>query len=202
MNHLDSGIKGEIPDTPKPEDDLFKKVSNIVIGNNRLALKAAETKANSFGFNTIILSSMIEGEAREIAYFFAAIIKEIQDAGLPLKKPACILAGGEPTVKIKGSGKGGRNQELALALAATGIQAPHVFISCGSDGTDGPTDAAGAIVSQETGKKAISLKLDMHAFLNNNDSYNFFKKTDDLIITGPTRTNVMDIMIAIIPEQK
>jgi len=196
---LKSGSAGKINETPKEDDEIFQSVTNIVIGSNRLSLIAAEAEAKNQAFNTVILSSMIEGEAKEIARMVAAIIKEIQSSGMPVKRPACILMGGEPIVNIKGKGKGGRNQEIALAVAHCGIKEPFLFLSCGTDGTDGPTDAAGAIVTNLTGTKSEMLGLSIKEYLSNNDAYNFFKPLKDLIITGPTRTNVMDIMIAIVP---
>lgn len=199
LNHLKRGSEGKIPDTPKREDQVFKKVTNIVIGNNRLALNKAKETAESLGFKTIILTSMLEGEAREIARVVASIISEVQVTGTPIKKPACILLGGEPTVKIQGTGKGGRNQELALAVALSNINEPYVCVSVGSDGTDGPTDAAGAIVDHTTLNRAESAGLNAQEYLKNNDSYNFFAPLGDLIITGPTGTNVMDVIFALVP---
>ncbi len=199
LNHLKRGSEGKIPDTPKREDQVFKNVTNIVIGNNRLALNKAKETAESLGFKTIILTSMLEGEAREIARVVASIISEVQLTGTPIKKPACILLGGEPTVKIQGTGKGGRNQELALAVALSNINEPYVCVSVGSDGTDGPTDAAGAIVDHTTLSRAESAGLNAQEYLKNNDSYNFFAPLGDLIITGPTGTNVMDVIFALVP---
>jgi glycerate 2-kinase len=199
LNHIHAGCNKEIPDTPGSDDSMFKSTTNLVIGNNKLALDCAKKTAESLGFNTLILTSMLQGEAREIAQVISAIIKEIHKSNLPVKKPACLLLGGEPTVTIKGNGKGGRNQEMALAVALSDIPRPYLFLSCGSDGTDGPTDAAGALVTHHTIKKAEERKLDPDIFLKNNDAYNFFAPIGDLIKTGPTRTNVMDIMIALIP---
>ncbi len=199
LNHLKRGSEGKIPDTPKREDQVFKNVTNIVIGNNRLALNKAKETAESLGFKTIILTSMLEGEAREIARVVASIISEVQLTGTPIKKPACILLGGEPTVKIQGTGKGGRNQELALAVALSNINEPYVCVSVGSDGTDGPTDAAGAIVDHTTLSRAESAGLNAQEYLKNNDSYNFFAPLGDLIITGPTGTNVMEVIFALVP---
>jgi len=199
LHILDFGAAGKIKETPNSDDEIFNNVKNIVIGNNCLSLIAAKSEAVKQGYNTIILSSMIEGEAKEIAHIIAAVIKEIQVSDLPIKKPACILMGGEPTVSIKGDGKGGRNQELALAVANIGITDPFLFLSCGTDGTDGPTDAAGAIVTNFTFEKAELMELSMKKHLSDNNAYNFFNPIRDLIRTGPTRTNVMDVMIALIP---
>ncbi len=200
LSHLQSGYSGELPETPKPGDAIFNKVSNIVIGSNRLALKAAESKATELGYNALIFTSMIDGEAREIAKMIAAISREVQHSDIPVKKPACLLFGGEPTVNIRGNGKGGRNQELALATAITGANRPYLFVSCGSDGTDGPTDAAGAMVTETTLSRAAEKNLNAMEYLNNNDAYHFFESLGDLIKTGPTRTNVMDLIFVLIPE--
>jgi glycerate-2-kinase len=199
LDYLQKGSEGSISETPHSNDEIFTKVRNLVIGSNRLALQIAQKEAQSYGYNTLILTSMLQGEAREIAQVIASIIREIQQTDMPLKKPACILLGGEPTVKIKGNGKGGRNQELALAVALTGISNPYLFISCGSDGTDGPTDAAGAMVTHETLSDALDKKISGQDYLMNNDAYNFFNPLNTLIKTGPTGTNVMDIIFALIP---
>jgi glycerate-2-kinase len=199
LKHLKEGQAGDIAETPKMGDPEFNTVSNIVIGNNRLALERAQSIAQSYGFNTLILTTMLEGEAKEIGKVIASIIKEIQATNLPLKKPACILLGGEPTVQIRGKGKGGRNQELALSVALNNIDQPFTFVSCGSDGTDGPTDAAGAFVNQLSLQKAGEKGLAAREFLERNDSYHFFEQINDLIKTGPTGTNVMDIVFALIP---
>jgi glycerate-2-kinase len=199
LNHLKKGATGEIADTPKKNDIELEKVENIVIGNNRLSLHKAKEMAESLGFNTIILTSMLDGEAREIAKVVGSIIKEIQSTGTPIKKPACVLLGGEPTVKVQGSGKGGRNQEFALAVALTHISEPYICVSVGSDGTDGPTDAAGAIVDHTTLTRGEANGLIALEYLRNNDAYNYFKPLGDLIYTGPTGTNVMDVIFALVP---
>jgi len=199
LSHLKKGSEGKIVDTPKDKDAIFKTVTNLVIGNNRLALNRAKETAESLGYESIILTSMLQGEAKEIAKVIASIIDEIHLSGTPLKKPACVLLGGEPTVKIQGSGKGGRNQELTLAVALTNITKPYVCVSVGSDGTDGPTDAAGAIVDNTTLSRAEKAGLKAQDYLRNNDSYHFFAALGDLIITGPTGTNVMDIIFTLIP---
>ncbi|RLI01046.1 glycerate kinase, partial [Candidatus Bathyarchaeota archaeon] len=199
LRRLKKGIKGKIPETPKENDKIFKKVYNIIIGSNIIALKAVEHQARKMGFNTIILTSAIEGEAREVAKVLSAIAKECVSTGNPVSPPACIISGGETTVTIKGKGKGGRNQELCLAaaIAMRGLK-NVVLLSAGTDGTDGPTDAAGAIVDGTTFNKAISLGIDPLIYLKENDSYHFFNKIGDLLITGPTNTNVMDIQIILV----
>ena len=191
---------GKIEETPVNGDKIFENTQNVIVGSNKIALDAAEEKAKELGYNTIVLSSLVEGESREAAKFFAAITKEASCTGTPAPKPACIIAGGETTVTIKGKGKGGRNQEFALS-AAMEIEGCNgvVILSAGTDGTDGPTDATGAIVDYNTCKNAREkFSQKPEEFLNNNDSYNFFKKTGEHIVTGPTMTNVMDIMISLI----
>ncbi len=197
--HLLSGKEGKIEETPKPEDASFEKVHHILIGSNILALRAAEKEASSYGFHTLILSSSIVGETKEAARFHAAIAKEVISSGNPIPKPACLISGGETTVTIKGHGLGGRNQEFALsgALEINGIE-KVVLLSGGTDGTDGPTDASGAIADHTTITRARSMGLDAKAHLENNDAYPFFKKLGDLLITGPTRTNVMDVRILLV----
>ncbi len=193
---LRAGLQGKVKETPKPRQPCFRKVHNVIIGNNLLALKAAETKANSMGFQTLILSSQLQGEARQLAKFYAAIAAEILKSGYPCTPPICILAGGEPTVTIKGNGLGGRNTELALAFAIEIQGLTRIaFLSGATDGTDGPTDAAGAIVTGRTYQGARKKEIHAEDYLRQNDSYIFFKKAGGLLMTGPTRTNVMDVHI-------
>lgn len=197
---LKKGQSGEARENPKKGDRVFTNTQNVIIGSNKIALEAAKEKATDLGYNTIILSSMVQGESKEAAIFFSAIAKEVHRTGTPVSKPACIIAGGETTVTIKGSGKGGRNQEFALS-AAMEIEGYDgiVILSAGTDGTDGPTDATGAIVDSNTCKDARErFRLKPEESLSRNDSYNFFNKTGEHIITGPTLTNVMDIMISLI----
>jgi hydroxypyruvate reductase len=197
---IERGRAGKIPETPGQGDPIFDSVSNIIIGNNIHALRAALSKASSLGFNARILSDSITGEAREVGAMLASLVLEEGRASSPAEKPICILAGGETTVTILGGGKGGRNQELALAAAiALSGKAVATLASIGTDGTDGPTDAAGAIVDSTTVDRARAIGLDPQAYLDDNDSYNLLKPVGDLLITGPTGTNVMDIMIALSP---
>lgn len=197
-DRIEQGLRGEIADTPKPGDKAFRRTQNLVVGSNRLAVDAAAAKARELGFRTMVLSTFMEGEAREVARVHAAIAKEIAASGRPLKTPACIISGGETTVTLRGRGLGGRNQELALAAAIdiAGLSGT-VIMSAGTDGTDGPTDAAGAIADEGTLARARSLGLDAKQFLANNDSYHFFEPIDGLVKTGPTNTNVMDITIVL-----
>jgi glycerate 2-kinase len=196
---LQDGVNGLIADTPKEGDAVFKRGRNLVVGSNRAALLAGGRKAESLGYNTLILSSFVQGEAREIAGVFAAIGKEIAASGHPIPQPACILAGGETTVTIQGEGKGGRNQELALAAAMAMDGRPQMaLLSAGTDGSDGPTDAAGAFVDGNTCRDAHCKGIDPEKYLMENDAYHFFNQLGDLFITGPTRTNVMDVICLLV----
>jgi len=197
--HLLLGKKGKVEETPKPQEVIFEKVHNSLLGSNILALLAAKEEAAAFGFHTFILSSSIEGETREAARFHAAIAKEVISSGNPIPRPACILSGGETTVTIKGKGLGGRNQEFVLAgaLEISGIE-KVVLLSGGTDGSDGPTDATGAVADHTTVQRAESLGLDPNFYLDHNDAYPFFVKLGDLLITGPTHTNVMDVRVILV----
>ena len=197
--HLKAGLNGTADDTPKPGDPLFDRVQNVLIVTNFRSLLAAKEEAEKLGFNAMILSSSIDGETREVARLFPAIAAEIRSSDNPFQAPACIICGGETTVNIRGKGKGGRNQEFTLA-AAMGIDGLQdvVVLSGGTDGTDGQTDAAGAIADGETISRAKAQGLEAEAYLNENDSYHFFKPLNDLIITGPTGTNVMDLRLLLV----
>ena len=198
---LHDGASGAIEETPKAGNPVFDKARNLIIGSNREALFASSRTAKRLGYNTLILSSFIQGEAREVAKVFAALGKEIAASDNPISPPACILAGGETTVTIRGEGKGGRNQELALAAALALAEQPRIaLLSAGTDGSDGPTDAAGAMVDGNTCREALKRGLNAEEHLRNNDSYNFFKPLGDLLITGPTRTNVMDLICLLVEK--
>jgi glycerate 2-kinase len=171
------------------------------VGNNLLAMRAAKKAAQALGYRTLLLSSMVEGETREVAKVHAAIAKEVLLSGNPIPPPACIISGGETTVTLKGKGKGGRNQEFALAAALEIAGWEEIMVlSAGTDGTDGPTDAAGAFVDGKTLQRGKTMGLDPWSFLRENDSYSFFQKMGDLLITGPTGTNVMDLRILLIKK--
>jgi glycerate 2-kinase len=195
---IESGLRMEIPGTPKPGDAAFRRVRNTVIGSNRLALTAASARARELGYRTLILSSEIVGETREIARMHAAILREAAHTGHPVKAPACIISGGETTVTLKGDGgdgRGGRNQEFALAAAIDLAGLPNaVVFSAGTDGTDGPTDAAGAIADGLT----LARGPDACRYLDNHDSYGYFESIGGLVKTGPTHTNVMDVRIMLL----
>jgi hydroxypyruvate reductase len=198
--YLEKGMKGEAEETPKNGDPVFKNVRNFVIGSNILALEAAEQQARKLGYNTVILSSMVEGETREVAHVHTAIAKEILATGRPVPAPACLISGGETTVAIRGKGTGGRNQEFCLASAVDISDLPLrvVVASGGTDGNDGPTDAAGAVVDSLTYRRGKELGMNPEAYLDDNDAYPFLEKTGDLLITGPTKTNVMDVRFVLV----
>jgi hydroxypyruvate reductase len=199
-NYLSQGAAKEIPETPKEGDPIFEKVFHFIIGSNRLALEGAAKEGARLGYRSLILSSMIEGETREVAKVHTAIIKEVIASGEPLPPPACVISGGETTVTLRGKGIGGRNQEfcLAAALDLRALPPKVVALSGGTDGNDGPTGAAGAIVDPLTCKIGEEMGLDAFDYLDNNDSYSFFERVGDLLVTGPTNTNVMDVRVMLI----
>ncbi len=198
--HLTDGLNGKIQETPKPDAAEFERVYHYIIGSNILALEAARQQAIRLGYNTLILSSMIEGETKEVARTHSAIAKEIIKTGHPIEAPACIISGGETTVTLQGQGRGGRNQEFCLSAAIdiTELPARVAILSGGTDGDDGPTDAAGAIVDPFTVKRGESVNAPALRYLSDNDAYSFFRKTDDLLLTGPTGTNVMDVRLVLV----
>jgi glycerate 2-kinase len=198
--HLQKGLEGKIPETPKLGDVVFSRVYNRIVGSNLLALEAAKEEAERMGYTTLILSSMVEGETKEVARVHTAIAKEILASGQPIRAPACVISGGETTVTIRGHGLGGRNQEFCLAAAPDLMDLPPrvVILSGGTDGNDGPTPAAGAIVDQQTVQRGIQAGMKAAEYLRNNDSFRFFEKTGELLVTGPTKTNVMDVRIVLV----
>ncbi len=210
-----AGVREEVADTPKPQDSIFSKIHNILLGTNAHALQAAAKKAQEYGYHVLVLSSQISGEAREVAKVCAGIARDIVARSLPLQEPACVILGGETTVTLRGKGKGGRNQEMALAFLAEIAGQPSAFqrvcfLSAGTDGNDGPTDAAGALVNPESSQGSLQQSLQqsdqntadslhtLHAYLDNNDSYHYFQQIGGLIKTGPTNTNVCDIQIILV----
>ena len=197
--HFQQGLAGDVAETPKAGDPVFDLGQTVVVANNRLALHAARETAEARGYTTLLLASTLEGEARHIARMHAAIAQEICQSGQPIPPPACVISGGETTVTVRGSGKGGRGQEFALAAALhiAGLGGA-VVLSGGTDGTDGPTDAAGALVDGRTVARAEALGLQPEAFLHRNDAYHFFQTLDDLLLTGPTGTNVMDMYVVLV----
>jgi len=193
------GAAGEIPETPKPGDPALSRTLNVVVGSNLLAVDAAAVKARELGFRTLVLSTFIEGETRDVARMHAAIARQARLYGQPARAPACIISGGETTVTIRGDGKGGRNQEFALAAAIDLAGLEDVLIlSGGTDGNDGPTDAAGALADGQTCERAAKLGLSAKKYLASNDSYHFFESLGDLLMTGPTNTNVMDVRLILV----
>jgi len=199
FQYMNDGITGKVEETPGKEDRVFERNQNVIIGSNIEAILAAKKEAEGLGYNPLILSSMIQGETRHIARVHTAIAKQIIKTGHPVKPPACVLSGGETTVTVKGTGKGGRNQEFVLASVADISNKNNIVIlSCGTDGNDGDTDAAGAIADSDTLNRAREVGVDSNRFLENNDSYHFFEKLGNLIKTGPTNTNVMDIQVMLV----
>ncbi len=203
MDSLRAGGRGAIPETPKPGDPVFRKVTNIILGNNTVACRGAVEQARALGYHACLLTSSLTGEAREMAHLFASIAKDIRRGASEMAKPACIVAGGETTVTVRGSGRGGRNQELALAFLADVLDTTDTledvfFLSAGTDGIDGPTDAAGAFVLPRMQKVIEKELLRPEEYLAANDSYLFFQKTGGLLITGPTGTNVCDLQLLIV----
>jgi len=195
MAHLKAGVAREIPETPKSR---LHNVFNWIIASNANALKAAEKIGKAHGFNVRILTTTLEGEAREVGARFSRIAKEVKE-GRPIPRPALLLSGGETTVTVKGDGKGGRNQELILSAVIGVSSLENVAIaSFSTDGVDGPTEAAGAVADTLTLQRAKNLGLDPSEYLENNDSYHFFESLGDLLITGPTGTNVMDLTALIV----
>jgi glycerate-2-kinase len=196
--HLEEGRRGKIPETLKEEEFDSRKVQTVIIGSNFKSLVSAEKKANHLGYNTLLLSSQMKGEARQVAKVMASIAFDMERFNIPVKKPACLIFGGETTVTVTGNGKGGRNSETALAFSMEIMGHDIVGLFCGTDGIDGPTDAAGAICDGKTRERAREINLSARERLAQNDSYTFFEKLGDLIKTGATGTNVMDIGLVIL----
>jgi glycerate 2-kinase len=199
LNHISEGMKGRVQETPKQGSKIFKRVHNFLIGTNLESCKAAARALERRGYRTLILSTRIQGEAKEVGKVVSAIASSIRENHLPINPPAAVVAGGETTVTVHGKGRGGRNQELVLSAALSIRGLPRVLISSiGTDGTDGPTSAAGAVADGSTVERGLRRGLDADTYLRENDSHEFFKKLKDLIVTGPTGTNVNDILIAIV----
>jgi glycerate 2-kinase len=196
---IESGTAGSTRETPKPGSKVFKHVRNVLVGNNRRSCIAAADKLRERGYSSLVLSTSVTGEAKETGRLLARLVKEIAANHIPFPPPACVVAGGETTVTVRGDGVGGRNQELVLAAALemAGVAGAYVA-SMGTDGIDGPTTAAGAVADGGTVGRARKEGLDPAAFMRNNDSNSFFRRAGGLIVTGPTGTNVNDIMIAMV----
>lgn len=191
------GFNNKRQETLKESSEIFLRTTNLIIGTNKLALKKAKEKAESLGYESQIITNTLEGDVVDVAHYIVELSKSTKQ--IISDERICLLFAGEPTIKVTGKGLGGRNQHLALVVAGMLNEVPGItFLSCGTDGTDGPTDAAGAAVDSFTMQNAAELNLDAEQYLNNCDSYNFFKEAGRLIVTGPTQTNVMDLMIALI----
>jgi hydroxypyruvate reductase len=191
---IEAGVRGEVRETPKPGDPLFERGVNVMVGSNLLAAEAAREQAQQEGFDTLLLTTYLQGEARQAGRFLAGIARGMVVDGQPVLRPGCVIAGGETTVTLRGEGKGGRNQELALGAVEDLAGVPGVaLVTLATDGGDGPTDAAGAVITGETLARAQELGLNPDEFLARNDSYHFFEPLGDLLKTGPTQTNVNDL---------
>ena len=195
---LEDGVGGRIGETPKPGDRTFDKVFNVVVGSNLVAARAAVERAAALGYNALLLSTRVEGEARHVGTVYAGIAKEAAASGHPVPVPAAVIIGGETTVTVRGSGRGGRNQELALSAAMRMEGLDAVVAALATDGIDGPTEAAGAIADGWTMRRARSLGLNPVESLRDNDSYSFFSRLGDTILTGPTGTNVNDLALILV----
>ena len=199
VGRLRSGLAGGVEETPKPGDPLFERVANLLVASNDQAVSAAAAMAAELGYTPCVLSTLIEGETREVARVHAAIAREARLSGRPCAPPCCLISGGETTVTLRGGGRGGRNQEFVLA-AALDIAGQEGILVCsvGTDGIDGTTDAAGALADGETVARSRSAGIDPRSRLDDNDSHMVFSALGDLIVTGPTDTNVMDLRLLLV----
>jgi glycerate 2-kinase len=200
LRRLQAGLTGEIADTPKPGDPAFAQTHTWIVGDNRVAAEAACAKAAALGFHPLLLTTFLEGEASVVAQVAAALAKEVQASGRPVAAPACLILGGETTVTLGGAqGRGGRNQELALA-AALAIQgtAGVTIVSLATDGSDGPTDSAGGLADGTTVERGRVLGLDATSYLRRHDAYPYLRAVHDLLLTGPTQTNVNDLVFVFV----
>jgi glycerate 2-kinase len=200
---LSDGAAGIVPETPKPGSPGVSPARTLLVGTNLQALHAARDEAERRGYHAVILSSRIAGESREVARVLAAVAKDFGAGGLAGKRPGCILAGGESTVTVRGTGKGGRNTEMAAAFLREMEREPRQFsgthfLSFSTDGEDGPTDAAGGFANMRLVERARGQRLRIADALKNNDTYTLLKKLDGLFVTGPTGTNVCDIQVALV----
>ena len=197
--HLEAGARGEAEDTPKPGDPALAGVTNVVIGNNGLVVEAAVEEARRLGLTPWLMTRRLQGEAREVARVFAGILDEISRGDSPVGRPACLIAGGETTVTVRGPGTGGRCQEFALALVSElAAMQGVVVLAAGTDGSDGPTGAAGAVADPTTLERAAGRGLDVRRALGENDSHRFFAALGDLVVTGPTGSNLMDVYLGLV----
>jgi hydroxypyruvate reductase len=196
--HLEAGQRGEIPETPKPRDPIFRRVRTCLVGSNRISVQAAAREARRQGLRPLVLTTRLEGEAREVARALVAILRECVESGAPAAPPVCLLAGGETTVTVRGAGRGGRNQEMAVAAAELLASFPveAVVAALATDGVDGASEAAGGVADRTSVARARALGLaPPAAFLAASDSNAFLGPLGDLIVTGPTGTNVVDLAV-------
>ena len=196
--HLEAGARGEVPETPKPGDPLFRKVTTRIVGSNRITVAAASREARRLGLRPVVLTTRLEGEAREAARVLVAVLRECVETGRPAAPPVCLVAGGETTVTVLGDGRGGRNQELVVsaALSLAGFPGPAVVASLATDGVDGRSDAAGGVADDQTLERARRLDLaPPGVFLASSDSSGFLAPLGDLVVIGPTGTNVVDLTV-------
>jgi glycerate 2-kinase len=199
VDHLKKGARGEIPETPKPGDKVFQRVENRVIASAQVSLQAAARYFQEHGINAAVLGDSVTGEAREVAKVYASLAREIHLNNQPWKPPVALISGGECTVTMRGKGRGGRCTEFLLSLATNLGHAQNIHaLACDTDGIDGSEDNAGAILSPDTLTRAAEKKLNAIAMLDDNDSYGFFGALDDLVVTGPTRTNVNDYRVLLV----
>jgi len=196
---IQKGKEGKLPETPKRGSRIFKRVHNILVGTNEESCQAAAEVLEKRGYHSLILSTRLQGEAREVGKVLASICVDIYENELPVAPRAAVVAGGETTVTVHGKGRGGRNQELVLSAALSIRGNPGILVSSiGTDGVDGPTKAAGAVADGNTVERGLRVRMDPESYLRENNSYQFFERLRDLVITGPTGTNVNDIFIAIV----
>lgn len=204
LAHLRRGAVGEVPETPKPGNPVFELVTNVVVGDNSLACRAAVTEAEALGFRGVFLTTYCQGEAREVGKVVAGLALGVANGQSDWQPPVCFVMGGETTVTVRGGGYGGRNQELALSAAATlaSAEVPQgtevIVASLATDGTDGPTDAAGGIATPDSVERGRRVGLDVHAALADNNSLPYLGALGDLILTGPTGTNVNDLLVVMV----
>lgn len=198
LQHLRKGADGMVEENVKEGDEAFKNSHSVVVASNSTAVKAASAKAKKMGYGVVSLLDFVMGDTHDAVQSHVQLAKKVLTKSHPVAPPACIVSGGETTVKVRGHGKGGRNQEFVLSAAA-GIEGlPVTVLSVGTDGIDGSTDAAGAICDGKTAGRARRLGLDAVSYLRNNDSYNFFAQLGDLVMIGPTGTNVSDMHIIMV----
>ena len=202
VTRLQQGIEGKIAETPKPGDPLFERVRNRIIGNNTVVVDAAAAAARTLGLTPLVLTRTLEGEAVDVGRRFAAMARDLKAGRGPVAPPCCVIAGGETTVTVRGQGNGGRCQELALAAAIEleGLTGA-VVLAAGTDGSDGPTTAAGAIADGESARRARAAHVDLAARLADNDSHAALEPLGDLLLTGPTNTNLLDLYLIVVEPE-